>query len=475
MNGRLKISLLILPLATLMASPASAGPLSSIIGSMPENSWARINQNAFSDAWTPESRRPNQAFLGSNIDGFSGATWDSNRNDMLIYGGNIGSELGNEVYRFNGTSLEWERASLPSKVKTGGTFPTGRGTPFEGFDDDGNPIYDVNDAPRSGESWDMLTFLPEADRMAVINTSAEGRPFLAADGSRAGPFFWDPSKADSNKVGGADNTDVLMDAEGGHMWENRTPSFGPDGAVVGGVSDSTVIDGKDVVFFGEGGSDDLWKLTVNDPNDSSQDVWEVVGISRTSPNSLGSGAGAYDPINQVFARTTRHGLAIWDLSTDDPGDKLFVVPEILAGPEWTTGLASFGIAFDPVLMQFVLWAGEEGVWLLEPPSDFGADGWEAAYVLPSLFDGSVPTERAKNGVLGKWNYMPSLGGFIGVDDGNTGDVFVYKPTSLTSLFEGDAEIALPASILLMAPGLLMLILGASTAPRNRAGGGKSGI
>jgi hypothetical protein len=71
----------------------SAEDLSNIIGlirAAPENAWIKMNTNKFSDVWVPEELRPPYpSFVhpGTIIDAWSSFAWDSNRGDLLIFGG----------------------------------------------------------------------------------------------------------------------------------------------------------------------------------------------------------------------------------------------------------------------------------------------------------------------------------------------------------------------------------------------------
>src|SRR3546814_4157205 len=42
--------------------------------------------------------------------------WDSARGDLIFWGGGHANYPGNEIYLWHSSTLEWERASLPSEV-----------------------------------------------------------------------------------------------------------------------------------------------------------------------------------------------------------------------------------------------------------------------------------------------------------------------------------------------------------------------
>ena len=75
------------------------------------------------------------------------------RGNLMVWGGDIGNEQGNEVYQFNVLTGLWSRGSLPSQItSTNGVA---------------HVVGGVNTAPLSGESWDNLVYLQGVDRLAV--------------------------------------------------------------------------------------------------------------------------------------------------------------------------------------------------------------------------------------------------------------------------------------------------------------------
>ena len=90
---------------------------------------------------------------------------------MLIYGGDIGNEQGNEVYIFHTETGMWDRGSLPSQIVTHNGITT--------------TIGGSQDAPVSGETYDNLVYLKGADRLAVMAVSREAQKFR--DETASGP------------------------------------------------------------------------------------------------------------------------------------------------------------------------------------------------------------------------------------------------------------------------------------------------
>ena len=93
----------------------------------------------------------------------------------------------------------------------------------------------------------------------------------------------------------------------------------------------------------------------------------------------------------------------------------------------------YGMDYDPIRDQFLLWGGTTDVWALhKPASGVSASGWTLARESllgqvgpgPLLLTGPAGTV---GGVLGKWHYAPDLDVFMGLRDAVAGEVWVYKP------------------------------------------------
>ena len=148
-------------------------------------------------------------------------------------------------------------------------------------------------APLSGESWDNVVFLKNVDRMAVIGVSRASSTWVdPSTRLTTGPYFWDPAKADPNKVSGLTgshvNPSAFPDVVGGQMWQNRDndPGGSASGIWEGHLRGATAyvnVDGKDVVYVRDTDGS-LWRYTVRDL-DPANDTWERIG--RRPPNSGG--------------------------------------------------------------------------------------------------------------------------------------------------------------------------------------------
>ena len=411
--------------------------LVQILRTAPEGGWVKVNLNRFADVYTPTDLQPGP-YIGNTsalIRAWSSFAWDSNRGDLILFGGGHANYADNEVYRWRGGSQVWERASLPSQlVNIGADSIT-----FETIDGAAN-------APVSSHTYDNQLFLPRADRFITFGGAAynSGGPFVTAlvgGGVRAtGPYFWDPALADPNKVGGTTGSHVNPALHpnilGGQMWENRDIYSGRysasilPGSFINSVSDYASENSFDTVYisghYGSASRADLFRYQVLDPLNRNLDTWEQVGLDWTGI-SQGQGTGAYDPLRKLFVRTgnATAQFSYWNLQTPGPNNRDVAVTSVTDA----TGLfqinANFGVDFDPIRRVFVLWGGGGQVWFLTPPTVLGPTGWSIA--LQPVPVGAVPSPDVGTGVLGKFKYIPNLGAFMALQDPIEGQIWLYKP------------------------------------------------
>jgi VCBS repeat-containing protein len=393
-----------------------------IIANIPEGGWALLNTNTFQSIWTPQDQRPYESIAGSPaaiVYAWGAATWDPHRLEYIIWGGGHANYEGNEIYTWSATTLEWERASLPSAVVDG---------PFTLETIDGY-LY----SPISSHAYDNLEFLEIANRMINFGGAAahSGGGFVETDGTtRTGPYFWNPALANANQVGGSTGSQVDPEQHpnviGGEMWENREAWLA--GSMVSGTTDYAQIDGMDVVFVND--TNRLYKYTVPDVDDASLDTWEIVGTVWDTYS--GPGAGAFDSSRNIYVRTSTTEFTFWDLNS--PGATNRNMSFVPADASGDFALSQFwGMEYDPVRERFVLWEGGGDVWHLEPPETLGSAGWVLTKETATSVQAPPKLLYADGfrGVLGKWDYVASHDVFVGVIEPVTGNIWIYKPEGWT--------------------------------------------
>ena len=83
-----------------------SGELLPLMLQMPRTRWLQVNANLYSDVWTPPRPRAARQWRHRSppskiIQPWSGFAWDSNRGDLILYGGGHANYPGNDVYRWH--------------------------------------------------------------------------------------------------------------------------------------------------------------------------------------------------------------------------------------------------------------------------------------------------------------------------------------------------------------------------------------
>lgn len=445
--------------------------LSQLVKSMQPGTWNLVNQNTFNSVWTPAEDRvlPTSSY-GSNIksliDAWSGFAWDSQRSDLILYGGGHANYGGNDVYVWHSANLQWERASLPTQIDY---YDLGGGAHTYLTVDNGA-------TPQSSHTYDNNVYLPTLDRFLTFGGytfSNPGIPYVRLDENDAivqtGPYLFDPSRADGSKVGGANGTGVDPFTIGGDMWQNRdayvnTPNAIKPTSFAMGMTDVAQVDGKDVVYVvankqGQYGNF-LYEYIINDITDPSLDSWEIIGSPHNSTYAY-QGSGAFDSLNNVFVRTGDANLGIpflfWDLNNKGTtnNEQSLDVLDNTGGLFPFESLSSMGMEYDPIGERFLLWGSGDAVYSLTHEGVALNEGWVLG--LDNLFgqtagpgNGAAVNFTESGGVLGKWDFASELGVFIGLKNSVNGEVWVYKPSNFS-------VVPLPGTFFVFLSGLSFML------------------
>jgi len=444
-------------------TPPDLSGLVSLIATLPEGEWTQASLNSYSSVWTPADLRPLDGLSNPTPDriilAWSGFTWDPNRGDVLLYGGGHANYSGNDVYRWRGTTRQWERASLPSEIKQD---DLGNWQAIDGWDN----------APGSAHTYDTNSFFPHLDRMVVFGGAAYNsgtafaREVTPTTARTTGPFFFNPARADPNKVGGTTGSHVQRVAPhpeivGGQMWANRdiyvnipgTPAL--PGNFVNGCAAYAEENGKDVAYLGArlpggGTSLFLYKYTANALASPALDTVTLAGMFWNGTDDATS--CGVDPLRKLFVRTGNSAIPFvyWDLSTPGANNRDVRVTPVDPSGEFPTLLASgnvtlpnCGFDFDARRNRFALWCGDGRVWMLTPPATASPLGWTIVrQKTPAL---AQPNGDFGTGILGKWKYIPNLDVFLGLQDRVLGNVWLYKPVGWVNP-QLPLALATPASV-----------------------------
>lgn len=453
--------------------------LITLLSGMPEKSWVQASLNSYADVWTPEDLRPLDINgMGTTspskiIAAWSGFAWDSNRGDLILYGGGHANHPGNDMYRWRASSRMWERGALPSEVTR---------------DASGNfiAIDGPDSAPAAAHTYDSNIFLPIVDRFLTFGGAAynNGDMYRRATTNGAsrntGPYLWDPSKADPNKVGGTTGSHVKRvsphpEIVGGQMWNNRdfplnlagTPRL--PGSHVEGCTAYAVENGKDVVYVGArlgGTATQLFRYSINDVTNPKADTWTHIGGWWSSPQ--GQTVCTYDPVQKILVKLgdQTRPFTFWDVTAPGAENNLEkIIAFTDTSGEFSTKLASgqiniryCGFDFDPTRRQYALWCGGPDVWMLVPPTTVSANGWQLHKQTAS---GASPSTATGTGILGKWKYIPNLDAFMGLQDSTLGNIWIYKPVGWQSPSGGGTVNQAPAVSMVQPISGTQFALGAS--------------
>lgn len=476
-------SMVLIPL--LLASPAHAltamQRLTSLLDTTPEGGWVQVNTNNFSDAWPTGANAVDVNSYknpGRIISAWSSFAWDSTRQDLLLFGGGHANYAGNEMYVWDGATGKWGLGSLPSRTMTVG----------------GSSYIVDGAAPQSSHTYDNNVYLPHNDMFftfggAAYNSGGRFTTYIGGAEQKAGPYLWDPTKADPTKVGGTTGSgyDTVNVAQGGNMWMNRAESisstqldwrFNGYNSIAWHVNGTTAYsdeNGKDVVYFTANiqasGQSTLFRYEVGNVRNGGTD--QIIEIGDAINTQTGKGAATIDTDHHLYIRTAQGAmvnghtaeLAVWDISnptavvatgTDVPRHD---IPVDLVNPDGTpftlANIGNMGIDYDAKHHQLVMWDGDAvhpGTFYTVlvpggPVSGIGASPW--VVVAHSSTTPLTPHGSFETGVLGKLKYVSELGAFVALDEMKNGDagVWLLKPTSV---------VPEPESYALMLAGLSMI-------------------
>ena len=443
-SPRLKAKLMAAAIAagcTTCLAPAHAQDLSrlqSLLATTPEGGWVNVGVGSFNAAWPTGSTSAGTVYPTANGPGaivyaWSGFAWDSNRGEILLWGGGHANYAGNEIYRWQADTGTWDRGSLPSKVISS------------------NYVVD-HAAPQAAHTYDGNIFLPVNDMFVsfggpIYNNGEEWRTLVNGVATRAGPWMWDPTKADANKVGGTTGSGYDPATLGGNMWINRQGQWtGNQGTYSPHVTTAYRNEGgQDVVYLTMDSFNSqfpgLYRYTLGDIRNGGLDNWQRIGVTANS--NAAQGVLTLDSVSNLLVRTATNGtlgdLAVWKLansnSTNPTLNKDTPVHLVTSTGTPFVMTQNHAIEFDDANNQYILWDGsaQGKVWSTRAvfnPNGTIASTWVVTE-LPSTTT-AQPSGNFATGVLGKLKYVPELDAFIALNEFGTNQdaqVWLYKPFS----------------------------------------------
>lgn len=467
-------------LTPLAQAQTASSWLTSLLNSIPDGGWVKASTNNFSDAWPQGADAVNLDSYSSPsaiLRAWSSFAWDSQSQELLLWGGGHANYAGNEMYVWDGITGKWGRGSLPSRLDLVTQL------------DNNNQLvrqdYFVVDgaAPQSAHTYDNNLYLPVNNMFVTFgganfnNGSVfQTLPMVNGSPTTAGPWLWDPTKADPTKVGGTTGSgyNTVDVAQGGNMWINRrdqltgdnlwnTPALNSGSPHNSGTTAYRTENGHDVVYFTadsqQSGWVSLYRYEFGDVRNGGKDVLTQVG--KPSYLSIGwDGAGTIDTRRNLYIRSASPtGTRVADLmawSLDPAGGIKTDIPIVLVNKDGTPFAMNndFGIDYDSATDRLYLWDGNSldagTVWSVALPSGTDSTTWTVTKLTSTT--ASHPSGSFSTGVFGKWKYVSELGAFIALDENPSleSPVWLYKP-----LVEAVPE---PEKYSMLLAGLAMIIL-----------------
>lgn len=433
------------------------------IAAAPDGSWIKGNTNRYEDVWTSYALRApygaDKAKLTSIISAWSGFAWDHRHHRLILFGGGHANTSANDVYVWSAETRAWVLAYYPTDYIDHSDIYGTRGD----FSAKGGSAY----TPNSAHCYDNQHYLERLDRFmtfcgADYNT---GYPPAVRDAlgnvvRTAGAYTLDLSLHGKGFMGGPTGSNVHsgawagVDILGANAWKLRDWYLDhPQKSVLvqsgrtNGVGVTVVENDRDVVYqaLNSNGQRHLYRFEIVD-HDYHNDLISKVGrYWNSAPTGIGS--GAYDSFNKKFL-ITRSGTTGrffgWDLMTPGATNSEYFVTsaEITLGPDIaefnSNDISSYGMDFDPVRREYVLWSRGGTVWRVNPPDTTSAayfgSGWSVEKVGSDLSSPRpmTSTELSNDvagdaGVIGKWKYAKDLDAFVGLQHTKNGDVWIWKP------------------------------------------------
>jgi|GEM_PF-3497654 len=311
--------------------------------------------------------------LAAIMSAWSGGTFDSRRDRLLIFGGGHNGYGGNEIYAFDLPSLKWMRLTDP-------TVNPNRAVPQN---NDGTPI--------SRHTYGGLAYLENVDRLFAFG----GAPDSQSGGCGiSGTFTYDLQARESS---GSYSTSQWTR----HSGQNEPPSKCDDYAVFDPVT------GK--VFYRFGPSPSGWSSF-----DVQQNAWASLNNIAIANNDINA---VVDPTRRLIVETGGGSLIYWNLNSADLSDRQNISS---TGDRAIQNADDPGLAYDPSSDRVVGWSGGTSVYAL----DVDQNQWTRIDAASTNVanPGSV---TASGGVFGRFAYSANLNVFVVVDSVDR-NVFLYR-------------------------------------------------
>jgi len=336
--------------------------IASHLSTLSVNKWHEFSNSRLDSAFP--SVRPAGDPSGI-IYAWGSGVYDSDRDQLVVWGGGHGDYAGNEVYAFGPLTSE----SPKWKLLTNPSIPAGDNTKYA---PDGRPV--------SRHTYNLLDYMP-----APFN-----KMISCAIGAQH-------SNGYSNAA--VDLFDFSVDGFSSEPW-SRAASAPSTTYATGGFCAFNPVTQR--LWYHDTGSGSS-RLQEYNP---ATNKWTAHVVFDPQSDAT----PAIDPTRNILVTVGTHeGIRVWDLN--NPGQRPITVNS--AGSGNLMGRKAPGFIYDPVNDRFVGWNGGATLYALSIPSDFKNGTWQ--WNIISSDNSVTPTNVAGidevgyvTGTYGRFRYAPSL-------------------------------------------------------------------
>jgi hypothetical protein len=369
------IAIIPLLLLSLLSAPPDGGDPSGRgnhpLEKLHAGCWTALGVNTLHDVrYVPE---PGGKLIRTIMTAWSGAAYNTDREQLWVHGGGHGDGADNSVYSFDVETLTWTRLFDPSTVVSG---HTGR--------------YYLDGHPAAVHSYDYVEYVPSLKRLVIA-------------GAR-GPY---PGTTPHTTVDAVDETGFWMRLNDVPSCVHPAAAVHPDTGILWqhGGEGAGFLASFDALSGGMGGE------------------WISHGDSMTDHLPGPSHSCAIDPVAGLFVmlnvgKWSDGSIWVWDISGGHKAGTIKGTPLAVTGDSTILEHATPGVDWDPVRKKLYAWAGGTAVYEIDvarqvirsvPLAAGGAVGVAVKTV-------TEPTPGAVNGTFGRWRYVKKYDVFLGVNN-----------------------------------------------------------
>ena len=340
--------------------------------------------------WSPD---PTPGHFSQGYFAWSGGTFDTTRNRLLIFGGGHGDYGGQEIYAFDIETLTWSIVAEPEEYSA--LDPNCDNTEY--------PLRTLNNFPKSQHSYDYVEYLAPLDSLVFTSGGVGyGNCFGGTELARYSFVADQWTFEDDPKLSGGTGAASAVDPSTDIWW------------IVGSNGHLTTYN-PHTGEWKRGPYDNLMSLDSNKKAviDSARNLFILFHGGYN-----GQGRGVYTfPLNE-------------DVETYTPS--LQTSQKTITGVEPRYGRA--GIAYDPVSGKIIAWDGGNTVFLLD------TEIWE--WTTAEASGVTMPADTNSTGTFGRFQYVESLDKFILVNTVSQNVFFLdLRPNEVTTSFDLTSAVA----------------------------------